>query len=77
MQIIIGIGMTVLTTILSILALFLLTKMMGAKQVSQMTMFDYVIGITIGSSAAELATELEEPFKPLTALHDYALRGRP
>ena len=73
MQIIIGIGMTVLTTILSILALFLLTKMMGAKQVSQMTMFDYVIGITIGSSAAELATELEEPFKPLTALIVYAL----
>ena len=73
MQIIIGIGMTVLTTILSILALFLLTKMMGAKQVSQMTMFDYVIGITIGSSAAELATELEEPFRPLTALIVYAL----
>ena len=35
-------GMTVLTTLLSILALFLLTKLMGAKQVSQMTMFDYV-----------------------------------
>ena len=56
-------GMTVLTTLLSILALFLLTKLMGAKQVSQMTMFDYVVGITIGSAAAELATELEEPHK--------------
>ena len=58
------IGMTALTTLLSILALFLLTKLMGAKQVSQMTMFDYVVGITIGSVAAELATELEEPHKP-------------
>ena len=29
---------------LSIVVLFLLTKLMGAKQVSQMTMFDYVEG---------------------------------
>ena len=33
-----------------------------------MTMFDYVVGIPIGSSAAELATELEQPLKPLTAM---------
>lgn len=66
-------GMTVLTTLLSILALFLLTKLMGAKQVSQMTMFDYVVGITIGSAAAELATELEEPHKPLAAIVVYGL----
>ena len=72
-QILSSIGLTALTTLLSILALFLLTKMMGAKQVSQMTMFDYVIGITIGSSAAELATELEEPHKPLTAIIIYGL----
>jgi uncharacterized membrane protein YcaP (DUF421 family) len=68
-----SVGLTGLTTLLSILALFLLTKLMGAKQVSQMTMFDYVVGITIGSSAAELATELEEPHKPLTAIILYGL----
>lgn len=73
MQILQDTGMTVLTTLLSILALFLLTKLMGAKQVSQMTMFDYVVGITIGSVAAELATELEAPHKPLTALVVYGL----
>lgn len=73
MEILQDIGMTVLTTLLSILALFLLTKLMGAKQVSQMTMFDYVVGITIGSAAAELATELEEPHKPLTAMIVYGL----
>lgn len=66
-------GTTVLTTLLSVAALFLLTKLMGAKQVSQMTMFDYVVGITIGSVAAELATELETPHKPLTALIVYGL----
>ena len=66
-------GMVCLTTLLSIAALFLLTKLMGAKQVSQMTMFDYAVGITIGSIAAELATELEAPHKPLTALVLYGL----
>lgn len=67
------IGMTVLTALLSIAVMFLLTKLMGAKQVSQMTMFDYVTGITVGSIAAELATELEEPVKPLTAMVVYGL----
>lgn len=67
------IGTTVLTTLLSIVVIFLLAKLMGTKQVSQMTMFDYVVGITIGSIAAELATELEEPAKPLTAVIVYGL----
>ena len=67
------VGMTSLTTLLSIAVIFLLAKLMGTKQVSQMTMFDYVVGITIGSIAAELATELEEPAKPLTAMILYGL----
>ncbi len=66
-------GLTALTALLSIAVMFLLTKMMGTKQVSQMTMFDYVTGITVGSIAAELATELEEPVKPLTAMVVYGL----
>lgn len=73
METLIKIGMTVLTTLLSIAVLFLLEKAMGSKQVSQMTMFDYVTGITIGSVAAELATELEEPVRPLTALVVYGI----
>lgn len=60
--------MTAVTALVSMVVLFLLAKLMGSKQVSQMTMFDYVVGITIGSSAAELATELEQPLKPLTAM---------
>ena len=67
------VGMTGLTTLLSIVVIFLLAKLMGTKQVSQMTMFDYVVGITIGSIAAELATELEEPLRPLTALIVYGV----
>lgn len=40
--------------IASILVLFLFTKLMGRKQVGQLNMFDYVIGITIGSIASEM-----------------------
>ena len=67
------VGLAALSSLLSIAVLFLLAKLMGTKQVSQMTMFDYVVGITIGSIAAELATELEAPHKPLTALVLYGL----
>lgn len=41
------IGLTVLTALLSVAVMFLLTKLMGTKQVSQMTMFDYITGITV------------------------------
>lgn len=66
-------GLTVLTTVLSVAAMFLLTRLMGQRQVSQMTMFDYAVGITIGSIAAELATNLESPERPLVALVVYGL----
>lgn len=60
-------------SVFSLGALFLLTKLVGKKQVSELTMFDYVIGISIGSIAAEMATELEKPEKPLLAMVIYAL----
>ncbi len=57
-----------LTSLLSVASLFFTTKIMGHKQVSQLDFFDYVAGITIGSIGAEMATELDEPYKPLIAL---------
>ena len=58
----------------SIIAIFLLTKLMGYRQMSQMSMFDYVNGITMGSIAAEMATSLDTGFeKPLVAMIVYAL----
>ena len=57
----------------SIVALFLLTKLIGNKQMSEMNLFDYINGITIGSIAAEMATSLESDFlKPLLAMTIYA-----
>ena len=50
------------TSLLSAAVLFLLTKLMGNKQISQLNMFDYVTGITIGSIAAEMAVNLDNTF---------------
>lgn len=61
----------VLTALLSVAALFAIAKIMGHKQVAQLDFFDYVSGITIGSIGAELATNLEDPWKPLIALGIY------
>ena len=61
----------IFTAILSVAALFVITKIMGHKQVMQLDFFDYVSGITIGSIGAELATELETPLQPLIALIVY------
>ena len=63
----------ILTSLLSVAALFIITKIMGHKQVAQLDFFDYVCGITIGSIGAELATELESPEHPLIALAVYGL----
>ena len=63
----------ILTALLSVLSLFLITKWMGHKQVAQLDFFDYISGITIGSIAAELATELEEPLQPLIAIAVYGV----
>lgn len=62
-----------LTSLGSLVVLFILTKLMGNKQISQLSMFDYVIGITIGSIAAELATDLEDPLQPVEAMIIYGL----
>lgn len=45
--------------VLSLVTLFLVTKMLGKKQVSQLSLFDYVIGISIGNFAAEMTINLD------------------
>lgn len=57
-----------LTTVGSFAVLFLSAKLIGHKQIAQLDFFDYITGITISSIAAEMATELEEPWKPMIAM---------
>lgn len=58
----------------SLVALFLLTKLMGNRQMSQLTMFDYIIGISFGSLAAEMAAHPDpESWLILESMVIYAL----
>lgn len=58
----------------SLVILFLLTKLMGNREISQLTMFDYIVGITIGSIAAEMSTSLENNFvEPVVAMLIYGI----
>lgn len=62
----------VLASMLSAATLFIIAKIIGHKQVSQLDFFDYITGITIGSIAAEVATTLESPWwKPTVAMVVY------
>ena len=63
----------VILSFLSLALMFLLCKLMGNKQLSQLSMFDYVIGITVGSIAAEMATELETPLRSAVAMAVYGV----
>lgn len=47
-------------TILVLIILFFITKMMGKKQISELNFFDYIVGITIGSIAADISLDIEK-----------------
>ena len=58
----------------SIVIMFLLTKLMGHRQISELSMFDYITSITIGSIAAEMAVSLEDSALPaITAMITYGI----
>ncbi|MBU5485907.1 DUF421 domain-containing protein [Clostridium sp. MSJ-11] len=48
----------VVRSIIGYFSLFIFTRALGKQQISQLTFFDYVLGITIGSIAASLTTDL-------------------
>ncbi len=61
-------------SVASFAVLFVLTKLMGYRQISEMSFFDYVVGITIGSVAAEMATNIDTQWwRGIIAMAVYAL----
>lgn len=42
-----------------LIVLYIITKLLGKKQISQLSFFEYITGITIGNIGAELATKVE------------------
>lgn len=60
-------------SVVSFVVLLLLTRLMGKKQISQMTFFDYAVGITIGSITASISLELEETLVGIVSLATWSL----
>lgn len=52
----------VVRCIIAMTTLFFMTKLLGKKQVSELSLFDYVVGISIGNFASEMAINLEAEF---------------
>ena len=49
-------------SIISLIVLFLITKLIGKKQVSELSLFDYVIGISIGNYTAEMVMNFDNQY---------------
>ncbi|SEM85819.1 DUF421 domain-containing protein [Lihuaxuella thermophila] len=52
----------VLRTLAAVVSLFILTKILGKRQVSQLSFFEYITGITIGNIAGFLCLETDYPW---------------
>lgn len=70
------IGLGILSTIFrslgSIVILQILTKIVGARQISQLSFYDYIVGITVGSIAAVMAVDDSIPWQyPAVAMIVY------
>lgn len=64
----------IILSLVSALVLFILAKMIGYRQISELSFFDYIVGITIGSVAAEMSTNIDlEWYKGITSMVIYAL----
>lgn len=64
----------IITSTVSLFALFLLTKLIGNREIAELSMFDYLNGITIGSIAAEMSTSKgEEVIDCLIAMIVYSI----
>ena len=64
----------IITSTVSLFALFLLTKLIGNREIAELSMFDYLNGITIGSIAAEMSiSKGEEVIDCLIAMIVYSI----
>lgn len=50
----------VVRTLFAVVVLFFLTKLLGKRQVSQLSFFEYITGITVGSLAAYISLDTDK-----------------
>lgn len=52
----------IINSFISFIYLFVISKLLGKKQIAQLEFIDYVVGISLGSIAADMSVETEAPF---------------
>jgi uncharacterized membrane protein YcaP (DUF421 family) len=60
-------------SLITMVVLFILTTTMGKRQIAQLSFFDYIIGITIGSIAAEASVDPSTFLDGIVSMSVYAL----
>lgn len=51
-----------INSVMAFVYLFIISKILGKKQIAQLEFIDYAIGISLGSIAAEMSTDADKPF---------------
>lgn len=51
-----------INSVVAFVYLFIISKMLGKKQIAQLEFIDYAVGISLGSIAAEMSTDADKPF---------------
>ncbi|MBQ8320560.1 MAG: DUF421 domain-containing protein [Clostridia bacterium] len=51
-----------INSVTSFIFLFIISKLLGKKQIAQLEFIDYAVGISLGSIAAEWAADFDSPF---------------
>ncbi len=51
-----------INSFVSFIYLFIISKILGKKQIAQLEFIDYTVGISLGSIAAQMSTDSETPF---------------
>lgn len=52
----------IINSFISFIYLFVISKLLGKKQIAQLEFIDYVVGISLGSIAADMSVETDKPF---------------
>ncbi|MBA4542176.1 MULTISPECIES: DUF421 domain-containing protein [Thermoactinomyces] len=52
----------IVQTLITVVVLFVLTRLMGKRQIIQLSLFEYITGITIGNLAAHMSLEMKEGY---------------
>ena len=65
--------LVILRSVFILIILFAITKWLGKRQISQLSFFEYIAGMTIGDIAAQVSTGLDSKFSTASLRYSFSL----